>query len=80
MPIHHDEQTRQWNRPELIGELVAKQAAFHEDNTTTHNAGEIVALSECVVAAHRCAEAMEATNKLLRELCDHVKSWLPSPK
>lgn len=47
---------------------------------SSQNAGLIYIQAELLTAAHRCAEAMEQSNRTLTSLCELAKSWLTKTK
>jgi len=73
--------------PQIVGDYNDLREAARDTFTAckvaeekSQNAGLIRAECEILLAAHRCAAAIETSNQIMAELCAHVKSWLPSPK
>jgi hypothetical protein len=69
--------------PTIIGEYQKLQDAARDvltacksDEKHSQNSGLLRAECEILLAAHRCAAAIENSNRILAELCDHVQSYL----
>jgi len=73
--------------PTIIGEWDNLQSAIRDTLSAANiaeeksqNAGLIRAQCELLLATHRCAQALEQTNRELNDLCRLVRSWLQPPR